>query len=160
MDFDGYGIGGSFSKADLGEALRAVNELLPREKPRHLLGIGEPEDIVEGVLLGCDTFDCVAPTRLGRTGTLYVQSGREKTTPCGTFTYPELVKINLRAERYRRDHESVDALSDGYIAHNYSKAYLAHLFHAGEMLGAHLATIHNLHTIVEFTKDLRAQLLR
>jgi len=71
MDFDGFGIGGSFSKADLGEALRTVNEILPEDKPRHLLGIGEPEDIVEGVSLGCDTFDCVAPTRIARTGTIY-----------------------------------------------------------------------------------------
>ncbi len=159
MDFDGYGIGGSFSKEDLGESLRVVNEVLPTDKPRHLLGIGEPEDIVQGVLQGCDTFDCVAPTRLGRTGTLYVRTGAIKTTPCGTFTYPEIKKINIMNAKYKTDHELIDPYSDGVVAKTYSKAYLAHLFRAGEMLGPHLASIHNLHTIVSFTKDLRRQLL-
>lgn len=158
MDFDGYGIGGSFSKEDLGDSLRVVNEILPDDKPRHLLGIGEPEDIVQGVLQGCDTFDCVAPTRIGRTGTVYVQTGIRQTTPCGTLTYPELKKINLFNERYKNDHSLLDPLSDGHIAQHYSKAYLAHLFRAQEMLGPHLASIHNLHTIVNFTKVLRTQL--
>ena len=159
MDFDGYGIGGSFSKADLYESLKVVNEVLPEEKPRHLLGIGEPEDIVLGVLNGCDTFDCVNPTRIARTGTIYVHTGEYKTTDCGTFTYPILEKINLRNKRYQNDFTNVDELSDGYVAKTYTKAYLAHLFKAQEMLGAHLASIHNLHTIVNFTKQLRNQLL-
>ena len=159
MDFDGFGIGGSFSKDDLGDSLRVVNEILPAEKPRHLLGIGEPEDIVQGVLQGCDTFDCVAPTRIGRTGTIYVMTGRDITTPCGTFTYPETKKINLRNQKYRTDHSLLDPLSDGYVASKYTKAYLAHLFRAGEILGPHLASIHNLHFIVNFTKQLRKQLL-
>jgi queuine tRNA-ribosyltransferase len=77
MDFDGFGIGGSFSKADLNESLKVVNEILPEQKPRHLLGIGEPEDIVQGILNGCDTFDCVNPTRIARTGTLYVHTGKD-----------------------------------------------------------------------------------
>lgn len=161
MDFAGYGIGGSFSKSDMGEALQVVNETLPKEKPRHLLGIGEPEDIVAGVLLGCDTFDCVAPTRLARTGVLYVRTGNYKTTDCGTFTYPELVKINLRNARYKNDLAVLDEFSEtsNTIAHNYSKAYLHHLFKAGEMLGPQLSTQHNLYTIINFTKDLRTQLL-
>lgn len=159
MDFDGFGIGGSFSKEDLYDALEVVNKILPEDKPRHLLGIGEPEDIVQGILNGCDTFDCVAPTRIARTGTVYVRTGQERTTPCGTLTYPVLEKINLLNQKYRTDYSLLDEASTGKIAHTYSKAYLSHLFHAKEMLGAELASIHNLHTIVDFTKNLRAQLL-
>jgi queuine tRNA-ribosyltransferase len=159
MDFDGYAIGGSFSKDDLGESLKVVNEILPSDKPRHLLGIGEPEDIVQGVLQGCDTFDCVAPTRVGRTGTIYVHTGATKVTPCGTFTYPEIKKINLMNEKFKTDHTPLDSLSTGYVAQKYTKAYVAHLFRAGEILGPHLASIHNLNTIVNFTKSLREQLL-
>ncbi len=159
MDFDGFGIGGSFSKEDLGESLKVVNEILPEDKPRHLLGIGEPEDIVDGVLNGCDTFDCVAPTRIGRTGTIYVHTGVMKTTPCGTFTYPETKKISLTNEKYKTDHSPLDPLSEGYVAQKYTKAYVAHLFRAGEILGPHLASIHNLNFIVNFTKNLQKQLL-
>lgn len=159
MDFDGFGIGGSFSKADLNESLKVVNEVLPEEKPRHLLGIGEPEDIVLGILNGCDTFDCVNPTRIARTGTIYVETGKIGTSICGTLTYPILKKINLNNQRYQNDFSLVDELSDGYVAKTYTKGYLAHLFRANEMLGPHLASIHNLHTIVNFTKKLRAQLL-
>jgi queuine tRNA-ribosyltransferase len=159
MDFDGFGIGGSFSKDDLGESLKVVNELLPEDKPRHLLGIGEPEDIVQGVLQGCDTFDCVAPTRIGRTGTIYVMTGNMITTPCGTFTYPETKKINLMNEKFKTDHTPLDPLSEGYVAKTYTKAYVAHLFRSGEILGPHLASIHNLNFIVNFTKQLREQIL-
>jgi len=159
MDFDGFGIGGSFSKDDLGDSLRVVNEILPEDKPRHLLGIGEPEDIVQGVLQGCDTFDCVAPTRIGRTGTIYVHTGNSITTPCGTFTYPETKKINLRNAGFINNHTVLDPLSTGYVAQKYTKAYVAHLFRAGEILGPHLASIHNLNFIVNFTKNLREQLL-
>jgi queuine tRNA-ribosyltransferase len=159
MDFDGFGIGGSFSKDDLGDSLKVVNEILPEDKPRHLLGIGEPEDIVQGILMGCDTFDCVAATRIGRTGTIYVHTGEFKTTPCGTFTYPVTKKINLNNQQYRTDHSVLDPLSTGAIAQKYTKAYVAHLFHAGEILGPHLASIHNLNFIVNFTKNLREQLL-
>ncbi len=159
MDFAGFGIGGSFSKEDLGDSLRVVNEILPEDKPRHLLGIGEPEDIVEGVLQGCDTFDCVAPTRIGRTGTIYVATGKTLTSKCGRLTYPESIKINLNNEKYRTDYSPLDPLSEGYVAKTYTKAYLAHLFRAKEMLGPQLASIHNLQYIVDFTKQLRNQLL-
>ena len=159
LDFDGFGIGGSFSKADLGEALRVVNEVLPADKPRHLLGIGEPEDIVEGVLLGCDTFDCVAPARIARNGSVYIHTGVYKTSPCGLLKYPELKKIDLRKSRYQNDLSLLDELSKGEIGQQYTKAYLAHLFRANEMLGAQLCTLHNLHTIIHFTKELRQQLL-
>jgi queuine tRNA-ribosyltransferase len=147
MDFDGYGIGGSFSKADLGEALRVVNEVLPEDKPRHLLGIGEPADIAEGVRLGCDTFDCVAPTRIARTGTIY------ETTNQG------LQRTNLLNAKYKRDFSKLDEACDCYVCSNYTKAYVAHLFRSGEMLGPHLASLHNLYFVVSFTKKLRDDLL-
>ena len=147
MDFDGFGIGGSFSKEDLGESLRVVNEVLPEDKPRHLLGIGEPEDIIEGVRLGCDTFDCVAPTRIARTGTIYERTneGHRRT--------------NLLNAKYTRDFGKPDESCDCYVCQNYTKAYLAHLFRSREMLGPHLASLHNLYYIVNFTKRLRETIL-
>lgn len=143
MDFDGYGIGGSFSKEDLGNSLRVVNEILPVEKPRHLLGIGEPEDIFMGVENGCDTFDCVLPTRLARTGTLYTHRG----------------KRNLRRSEYQQDLSKPDEQCLCYVCQHYTRAYLAHLFRANEMLGAHLASIHNLYFIVNLVKDMRQSIL-
>ncbi len=148
MDFDGFGIGGSFSKADLGESLKVVNEILPPLKPRHLLGIGEPEDIVAGVAMGCDTFDCVAPTRLARTGTLYVH------TSAGTG------KINIMNSKYQKDLGKPDPGCDCYVCTNYTRAYLAHLFRAHEMLAAHLASIHNLYFIVNYTKKIRENIMK
>jgi queuine tRNA-ribosyltransferase len=147
MDFNGFGIGGSFTKDDLGEAIRVVNEILPEDKPRHLLGIGEPSDISEGVALGCDTFDCVAPTRIARTGTIYEQTneGHRRT--------------NLFNAKYQRDYGKPDESCDCYVCTNYTKAYLSHLFRSREMLGAHLASIHNLYYIVNYTKRLREQIL-
>jgi queuine tRNA-ribosyltransferase len=147
MDFDGFGIGGSFTKDDLGEALRVVNEILPEDKPRHLLGIGEPEDITEGVLLGCDTFDCVAPTRIARTGTIYER------------THEGHRRTNLMNSKYQRDFGKPDESCDCYVCQNYTKAYLAHLFRSREMLGSHLASLHNLYYITNFTKRLREDIL-
>lgn len=147
MDFDGFGIGGSFSKEDLGDSLRMVNEILPEDKPRHLLGIGEPEDIVRGVAMGCDTFDCVAPTRIARTATIYerTNNGHQRT--------------NLMNAKFKSDLSKPDESCDCYVCTNYTKAYLAHLFRSGEMLGAHLASIHNLYYIVHYTKRLREDIL-
>ena len=147
MSFDGFGIGGSFTKDDLGESLRVVNEILPEDKPRHLLGIGEPEDIASGVNMGCDTFDCVAPTRLGRTGTIYVH------------THDGIKKLNLRKSEYKTDYGKPDEGCDCYVCTNYTRAYLAHLIRANEILGGHLASIHNLYLIVNFTKKLREEIL-
>ncbi len=147
MDFDGFGIGGSFSKEDLGDALAVVNDILPENKPRHLLGIGEPADIVEGVAMGCDTFDCVLPTRLGRTGTIYIH------------THEGIKRISLKNAQYRTDLGKPDEGCDCYVCTHYTRAYLAHLFRAHEMLGPHLASLHNLYFIVNFTKKLREQIL-
>ncbi|MEX0930777.1 MAG: tRNA guanosine(34) transglycosylase Tgt, partial [Candidatus Paceibacterota bacterium] len=122
MDFDGFGIGGSFSKEDLGDSLKVVNENLPPEKPRHLLGIGEPDDILQGVQLGCDTFDCVAPTRIARNGMIYIH------------TNDGIKKANLKNSKYQRDYSQLDEGCDCYVCTHYTKAYLAHLFRAQEML--------------------------
>ncbi len=147
MDFDGFGIGGSFTKDDLDESLRVVNKVLPEDKPRHLLGIGEPEDIIAGVEAGCDTFDCVAPTRLARTGTIYVH------------THEGIRKQSLMNAACASDLGKPDPGCDCHVCTHYSRAYLAHLFRAKEMLGAHFASIHNLHLIVNFTKYIRESIL-
>lgn len=153
MDFDGFAIGGSFSKEDLGESLKVVNENLPEDKPRHLLGIGEPEDIIEGVRLGCDTFDCVAPTRIGRTGTIYIHA-KDGHPATG------LKKISIKKSEYERDFSPLDEGCDCAVCQNYTKAYVSHLVRAGEILGGHLCSIHNLYTIVNFTKKLRESILQ
>jgi queuine tRNA-ribosyltransferase len=139
LDFDGFGIGGTFSKTDLGEALVAAITPLPPEKPRHLLGIGEPEDIFEGVAHGIDTFDCVLPTRLGRTGVMYTARG----------------KINILNEKYIRDFSPLDPETGGYPSEHFTKAYLNHLFRAKEMLGPQIASLHNLYFFVSLLKNIR-----
>jgi queuine tRNA-ribosyltransferase len=147
MDFDGYGIGGSFSKEDLGNSLAVVNDVLPFDKPRHLLGIGEPDDIVQGVHMGCDTFDCVLPTRLGRTGTIFIH------------THDGTGKMSLRKSECQHDLGKPDLGCDCYVCTHYTRAYLAHLFRSHEMLGAHLASLHNLYFIVQFTANLRKNII-
>lgn len=154
MDFDGYAIGGSFSKEDMGEAIEVVNKVLPEEKPRHLLGIGEPGDILDGVLQGCDTFDCVQPARLGRTGTIYAETG--ETNDWGLPVYQ---KLNIINAKFTRDFSPFDT-SESPVGSMYTRAYLQHLFKAKEMLGPQLATLHNLWTIVNYTKRLREQILK
>lgn len=143
MGFDGFGIGGSFNKDDIGTAVGWVNALLPEEKPRHLLGIGEPEDVIGGVENGCDLFDCVTPTRHGRTGTLHTKDGR----------------MAIGNSRYRNDLAPVEADCDCYTCKNYSRAYIAHLFRAGEMLAGTLASIHNMRFLVRLTEELRTAIL-
>ena len=154
MDFDGFGIGGCFSKRDMEQSLEWVNTELPEEKPRHLMGIGEPEDIKLGVMRGCDIFDCVQPARLARTGTVYVETGERD-----ELDLPVLKKIDLTKSKFVRDFSPLDPLSSSPVAQQYTKAYLAHLFRSSEMLGPHLATMHNLWTIIEFTRGIRERLL-
>lgn len=141
--FDGFGIGGSFDKDDMGTAVRWVNEILPREKPRHLLGIGEPTDVEQGIMNGCDLFDCVAPTRNARNGTLY--------TPQGS--------LNIKNAQYKKDFSPLVENCQCYTCTHYSKAYIHHLFRAGEMLAGTLATVHNLYYIIHFVRDIRAKIL-
>lgn len=139
MPFDGFGIGGSFDKEDMGAAVRWVNELLPENKPRHLLGIGDPVDIFEAVENGCDTFDCVAPTRLGRNGTIYTKHGR----------------VHIENAQYREDMRPIEEDCACYACRHYTRAYIAHLFRADEMLAGTLASTHNLHFIVNLVDRMR-----
>jgi queuine tRNA-ribosyltransferase len=143
MDFDGFGIGGSFSKEDMYQALEWVNSILPEEKPRHLLGIGEPADLFGAVENGADLFDCVAPTRMARNGTLYTANGR----------------INIMNARCVHDFSKLDETCDCYTCRNYTKAYLSHLFRSKEIFGSTLASIHNLYFIINLVKRMRQAIL-
>lgn len=137
--FDGFGIGGALDKSQLATILTWVNEELPRNKPRHLLGIGEPTDIFAGVENGADTFDCVAPSREARTSAVYSAKGR----------------FNVSNGPYRRDFSPIDEKCDCYTCKNYTRAYLNHLFRGKEILASTLATIHNLHFIVNLVERIR-----
>tara|TARA_B100000745_G_scaffold242943_1_gene165230 strand:- start:1251 stop:2447 length:1197 start_codon:yes stop_codon:yes gene_type:complete len=139
MNFDGYGIGGSFSKEDLGPALDAGLKHLPEDKPRHLLGIGEPADMFEGVARGIDTFDCVAATRLARNGTAYTLDG----------------PIDLRKEPFKEDMTPIEKDLPDSPSAPYTRAYLAHLFRAKEMLGGMIVSQHNLYFILKLVDDMR-----
>jgi len=141
--FDGFGIGGSFAKEDMSTAVKWVNEILPEEKPRHLLGIGEPEDLFMGIENGIDLFDCVLPTRLGRNGTLYTKAG----------------KIHITNSEYRGDITPIEGDCECYTCKNYSRSYIAHLFRGKEMLAGTLASIHNVYFIVNLVKKIRQSIL-
>jgi queuine tRNA-ribosyltransferase len=142
MDFDGFGIGGSFTKEDIERDVKSVTEILPENKPRHLLGIGEPIDFFLGVECGIDTFDCVIPTRLGRHGTIFTENG----------------KVNLTKGMYKNNFEKItnDQKSPLYP---YTYAYLAHLFRADEMLGGMLASEHNLYFLISLVEKIRQSLI-
>jgi queuine tRNA-ribosyltransferase len=141
--FDGFGIGGSFAKEDMSSAVKWVNEILPEEKPRHLLGIGEPEDLFMGIENGVDLFDCVLPTRLGRNGTIYTKIG----------------KIIITNKKFRDDFSPIEKDCECYTCKNYTRAYIAHLFHGKEMLAGTLASTHNLYFIVNLVKKIRQSIL-
>jgi len=143
MDFDGFGIGGSFAKEDMSSAVKWVNEELPEDKPRHLLGIGEPEDLFSGVENGVDLFDCVGPTRIARNGTMFTKNG----------------KINILNAKFVNDFTPVDEGCNCNTCLNYTRAYLSHLFRAKEMLGATLASIHNVYFITDLVKQMRQAIL-
>ncbi len=141
--FDGFGIGGSFAKEDMSTAVKWVNEILPEEKPRHLLGIGEPEDLFAGVQNGVDLFDCVSPTRNGRNGTLFTRFG----------------KMHIANAKYREDFTPIDTECACYTCTHVSRSYVCHLFHAKEMLAGTLASIHNLHFISHLVARMRSTIL-
>lgn len=143
VGFDGFGIGGSFAKEDMSTACKWVNEVLPEDKPRHLLGIGEPEDLFMGVENGVDLFDCVGPTRTARNGTLFTKNG----------------KINITNEKFKNDFTPIENNCDCYTCKNYTRAYVAHLFRAKEMEAATLATIHNVYFINKLVADMRQSIL-
>lgn len=139
MDFDGYGLGGALEKARIGEIVRWMNEELPENKPRHMLGISEPDDIFDCIENGADTFDCVSPARVGRNGALYTARGR----------------INIKRAEFKQDFRPFDETCDCYTCKNYSRAYLHHLFRTGELLSNTLATIHNERFIVRLVDTIR-----
>jgi len=143
LDFDGFGIGGSFTKDDIGTAVGWVNAILPEDKPRHLLGIGEPLDLFNAVEAGCDLFDCIAPTRMARHGTLHTSSGR----------------INIRNAKFVDQFVAIEAECTCYTCTHHTRAYLAHLFRGDEMTAATLASIHNLHFILRLVENIRESIL-
>jgi queuine tRNA-ribosyltransferase len=140
LDVDGFGIGGALEKDQLGTIVRWVVEELPEDKPRHLLGIGDPTDVFTAVENGADTFDCVAPSRNARNGTVYHPNRR----------------FHLTNGVYRRDFRPIDETCDCYTCTHYTRAYVHHLFKAKEMLASTLATIHNERYIVRLLDRIRA----
>jgi len=140
LDFDGYGVGGAIEKESLGTIVRWVTDELPDDRPRHLLGIGEPEDLFEGVEAGCDTFDCVTPTRVARSSRVYSANGR----------------YNLMVAASRRDFGPIEDGCDCYTCTHYTKAYLHHLFKANEYNAATLCSIHNERFFVRLVDSMRA----
>jgi queuine tRNA-ribosyltransferase len=143
MDFEGYAIGGSFTKEDIATAVGWVDAILPEDKPRHLLGIGEPEDIFLGVEQGIDTFDCVIPTRMGRHGQVFTKHG----------------KMNLNNSKFREMLEPIEKDCACYTCSFATTAYLSHLFRTGESLAGTLASIHNIHFLVSLVRNIRESLL-
>ena len=143
LGFDGYAIGG----LSVGEPMEERNEVLdftvpelPADKPRYLMGVGRPEDIVEAVRRGVDMFDCVIPTRHARTGFIYTSKGI----------------LKIRNSRYQDDTRPLDERCDCYTCRNYSRSYIRHLDKCGEILGSRLTTIHNLYYYQQLMRDIRA----
>ncbi|MBP6916912.1 tRNA guanosine(34) transglycosylase Tgt [Candidatus Saccharibacteria bacterium] len=143
LEFDGYGIGGAIQKSELAQMLQWVNELLPPHKPRHLLGLSEPDDIFIGIENGIDTFDCVAPARIARNASLYTPNG----------------KIIIRKNLYSADFDPPVKDCGCYTCQNYSRAYLNHLFRSKERLAATLATIHNEYFIIHLVEQIRESII-
>jgi len=150
LDFPGYAIGGSLgrSKQDMYDILEWTTPLLPDDRPRHLLGIGEIEDLFTGVSRGMDTFDCVAPTRMARNGAAYITPGSGG-TPDNKF------RLNVAAAKYQADSQPIDDDCTCFTCQHHNRAYLRHLFNTGESLGPRLVTIHNLHTIFTLMQQIR-----
>ena len=142
-DWVGYGIGGlsvGEAKPDMYRILEVVDGELPRDRPRYLMGVGFPEDLVEGVRRGVDLFDCVAPTRMGRNGAAFTRDGR----------------LNIKRAEFRADSGPLDAECDCAACTRFSRAYIRHLFTADEMLGLRLLSLHNVHFLVRLMRDARA----
>ncbi|NBU57598.1 MAG: tRNA guanosine(34) transglycosylase Tgt [Actinobacteria bacterium] len=143
IEFDGFGIGGALDKDSLGTIVGWVNSTLPQEKPKHLLGIGAPEDLFVGVENGVDTFDCVLASRIARTSAVYTMEGR----------------FNVSNQPYIRDFNPIDDECDCYTCTHYTRAYLCHLFRGKEMVAGTLATIHNERFIVRLVDQMRQALI-
>ncbi len=143
LDFDGYSIGGvandNESKEDMYKAIDYSIPYLPKDKPRYLMGVGEPSDIVEGVIRGIDMFDCVLPTRIARHGNAFTKHG----------------KINIKNAKYKEDFTPIEKDCDCYACRNYTKAYIRHLVNVDESLGGRLLSIHNIRFLIRLTEELR-----
>jgi queuine tRNA-ribosyltransferase len=142
LDFPGYAIGG-LSVGETKEQMYAILDTtvsdLPGDKPRYLMGVGAPEDLLEAVSRGVDLFDCVLPTRLARNAALFTRHGR----------------INIRNARFERDPTPVEDGCQCYTCRHFPRAYLRHLFKAGEILASRLATIHNVHFLLHLMREVR-----
>lgn len=142
LGFAGFGIGGALEKTELATIVSWVTEELPEDKPRHLLGIGEPDDLFAAIESGADTFDCVSASRVARSGRVLTRDGR----------------FSVVTARCRRDLSPVDESCDCYTCRHYSRAYLHHAFKTGEMIAPTLATIHNEYFVVRLVDDIRASI--
>jgi queuine tRNA-ribosyltransferase len=142
MDFDGFGIGGAIQKDKIGEIIRWANEELPADKPKHMLGISEPDDIFEAIENGIDTFDCVSPTRVARNGAFYTYEGR----------------VNIAGAKFKKDFIPLLDGCDCYTCSNYTRAYIRHLHTSKELLSHTLMSIHNEHFIIKLVDDIRASI--
>jgi len=146
LGLPGIAIGGlsvGETKDEMLSMLEVLDPVLPEDRPRYLMGVGSPEDIVEGVLRGVDMFDCVLPTRMARNHAALTRRGR----------------INLRGAPYAEDSRPIDPDCGCYTCRSFSRAYLRHLIVAKEMLAATLLSIHNLHTLISITHDLRQAII-
>jgi queuine tRNA-ribosyltransferase len=143
LPFDGYGIGGALEKEKMGQIINWVNEILPEEKPKHLLGISEPDDMFEAVEQGIDTFDCVSPTRVARNGAAYTLDGR----------------VNLKSSKFRAEFTPLDKECLCYTCNNYTRAYIHHLFRAKDINASILVSIHNEFFIVKLVDQMRQSIL-
>lgn len=141
IDFDGYSIGGTSVGEDKDTMYKMVEDAikyLPEDKPRYLMGVGDPIDLIEGVIRGVDMFDCVLPTRLARHGNVFTRHGR----------------INIRNNKYKEDFTPIENC-DCYCCKNYTKAYIRHLIVANETFGARLLSIHNIRFLVRLMEEIR-----
>ncbi len=145
IDLPGYAVGGlsvGEPKDLMADMLEVTVPLMPKDKPRYLMGVGSPEDLVEGVWRGIDMFDCVLPTRIARHGTVFVPDG----------------KLTVRNAEFARDFRPIQEGCDCYACRNYTRAYIRHLLKAEEMLGLRLCSIHNLRFLVRLMEEIRASL--
>ena len=147
LDREGYAIGGlavGEPTEKMYEMIEIVNDILPQNKPRYLMGVGTPQNILEGIERGVDMFDCVMPTRNGRNGMIFTMQGT----------------INLRNKKWEDDFGPLDPDGTSFVDHQYSRAYVRHLIHSGEMLGLQIASIHNLAFYLELVRQARQHILK
>lgn len=146
LGMEGHAIGGlavGEPAEQMYEMIEVVNQILPLEKPRYLMGVGTPANILEAIARGVDMFDCVMPTRNGRNGQLFTRRGI----------------INIRNEKWKNDFSAIDPEGDLFVDREYSKAYLRHLVISGEILGLQIASIHNLGFYLWLVREARRQIL-